>query len=147
MIEDTVQAKTVTGVCYSQCLCLVDSSVCICGWEQVYKGFVCSASVVNSFFFFIYPVCKTRVAHGTNSHEVSSKSLQSYSCASSCVLSPTRPVGIWLVISNPLVGRMRAVPEQLFLPTSPSCLIAPLFFQKSEIKLNMTSASCHGSYF
>lgn len=71
VIEDTVQAETVTDIWYSQCLDLVNSRVCTCGRQWIYKSFVCPVSVVHCFFFFIYPVCKTRVAHGTNSHEVS----------------------------------------------------------------------------
>lgn len=55
VIEGTVQAETVTGIWYSQCLGLVNSSVCTCGWEGIYKGFVCPVSVVHCFFLFSLP--------------------------------------------------------------------------------------------
>lgn len=54
VIEDTVQADTVTGTWYSH-LGLGHSSVCMCGWKWVCKGFVCSVSVVHCFLFFYLP--------------------------------------------------------------------------------------------
>lgn len=71
MAEDAVEAEAVSVIWYSQCLGLVNSVFVGVGGNGFVKVLCVLSQWCVFFFFYLYPVCKTRVAHGTNSHEVS----------------------------------------------------------------------------